>query len=369
MGAFAEWQPEYAAAAVPTFPVTIDDAGKRPAVRGYLKVGSDYSRKLATRFPESQAFGFACGRRSRLTVLDVDTTDERTLADALARHGATPVVIRTASGKFHAWYRHNGERRMIRPDRSRPVDYLGAGYAIAPPSRGAGAEYRFLQGSLDDIGSLPVMRNVPAFSSRAAAEVSHTASAGERNSALFRRCLAAAHHCDDLDALLDVARTENDNFAPPLSESEVVKTAKSAWSYEQRGMNFVGSGAVMSNHAEIDSLLQRDPDAYVLLTLLRRWNGGEREGEFYVANAMHETMPGGGWRRQRFCAARAALETAGKIICIRPATPTTPARYRWPYGCPKLPTDLTYTSPLPPTPLKPKRGRPASSKRGGSWPA
>jgi hypothetical protein len=34
-------------------------------------------------------------------VLDIDTTDERVLADAIYRHGATPIIIRTASGKFH----------------------------------------------------------------------------------------------------------------------------------------------------------------------------------------------------------------------------------------------------------------------------
>ena len=50
-------------------------------------------------------------------MLDIDTTDERALADALIRHGDTPFITRTASGKFHALYRHNGERRRIRPFR------------------------------------------------------------------------------------------------------------------------------------------------------------------------------------------------------------------------------------------------------------
>ena len=34
--------------------------------------------------------------------LDVDTTDETVLIDALDRHCHTPVVIRSGSGKFHA---------------------------------------------------------------------------------------------------------------------------------------------------------------------------------------------------------------------------------------------------------------------------
>ncbi len=55
-----------------------------------------------------------CGQRSRITVLDVDSKDERILADALGRHGKRAVIARTGSGKFHFWYKHNGERRRIR---------------------------------------------------------------------------------------------------------------------------------------------------------------------------------------------------------------------------------------------------------------
>ena len=31
----------------------------------------------------------------------------RAIADALSKHGRTPVVVRTGSGHFHAYYRHN----------------------------------------------------------------------------------------------------------------------------------------------------------------------------------------------------------------------------------------------------------------------
>jgi hypothetical protein len=38
------------------------------------------------------------------------------------------------------------------------MGFLGAGYVTAPPSRAAKCDYRFIQGGLDDIDRLPVMR-------------------------------------------------------------------------------------------------------------------------------------------------------------------------------------------------------------------
>ena len=84
-------------------------------------------------------------------MLDVDTPDEKVLADAMNWHGQTPVVVRTGSGKFHALYRFNNERRAIRPWDDKPTDLLGAGLAIAPPSRVAKGQYQIIQGRLDDL--------------------------------------------------------------------------------------------------------------------------------------------------------------------------------------------------------------------------
>jgi hypothetical protein len=96
MSAFAQWQPKYAAHGIATFPVTAD---KRPATKGYLRTGLRGSGQLALKFQNASALGFACGPRNKITILDVDTTDERMLADALDRHGSTPLIVRTASGK------------------------------------------------------------------------------------------------------------------------------------------------------------------------------------------------------------------------------------------------------------------------------
>src|SRR5262249_52142 len=63
---------------------------------------------------------------------------------------------------------------------------------------------------------------------------------GQRNSKLFSDCLEAARHCDDFDALCDVARTRNREFLPPLEDEEVMRTAASAWKYETEGRNYIG---------------------------------------------------------------------------------------------------------------------------------
>ena len=60
------------------------------------------------------AFGFMCGPASNLTIGDVDAPGEVALYAALEMWGDTPAIIRTASGKHHLYYRHNGEGRHVR---------------------------------------------------------------------------------------------------------------------------------------------------------------------------------------------------------------------------------------------------------------
>ena len=89
---FGDWQQEYAAHGIAAFPVRVRDGSKVPAIRGWQRIGIPGSNKLAQKFTVAEAFGFCPGRHSRLTILDVDTNDERVLADALDRHGDTPII-------------------------------------------------------------------------------------------------------------------------------------------------------------------------------------------------------------------------------------------------------------------------------------
>jgi hypothetical protein len=121
-GAFSRAQPLYAEHGIATFPVRIVGDDKKPAIKHYMKVGLPGSAKLAMRFENDNALGFMLGDRTRLTILDVDTRDERVVAQALDRHGHSPLIVRTARRKYHAYYRHNREHRLIRPWPDRPID-------------------------------------------------------------------------------------------------------------------------------------------------------------------------------------------------------------------------------------------------------
>ena len=222
---FARWQPRYAEQGVALVPCEIVDGRKKPLVEHPERFGCRGSAKIASKFPDALVFGFYAGERSRITVLDVDVPDERILRDALDRHGPTPFIVRTASGKFHGLYRHNGEKRCIRPWKRQglPIDVLGAGLSIAPPSVAANGSYQIVEGSLDDLRRLPILggldaklyRRKPSSSplpkpsgSKAWAEMRD---GDGRHMALFRQLGRDAHHCDDFDQLLDRAQTLNLN--------------------------------------------------------------------------------------------------------------------------------------------------------------
>lgn len=330
MGIFSSWQPRYEEAGIAVFPVHGDE--KRPAVGNYLTAGIPASRQWAAKFTEADALGIACGSRNRLTVLDIDEPDESLLADAMNLLGQSPIVIRTASGKFHAWYRWNGEKRRGHsqsPLPGRKIDILGAGMVIAPPSKAPKGEYQFIAGSLNDLPSLPVLRlgRKPASSASA---VAVTAQAGERNNAIFRALLSAARSCDGFESLLRIAREMNNSsgLSSPLPDDELLRVVASAWSYQERGCNWAGSGRRMvMTHEEYDVLQLQGSDALALFMRLRRVHH-ERE-TFCVANAMAAAMPDGAWNLKRFVAARNALLGVGALEVFKPQTGTAPAIYRF----------------------------------------
>lgn len=331
-GTFAKWQPIYAEAGIATFPV--DGHAKKPAVGNYLKGGLPASREWARKFSDASALGIACGRRNRLTVLDIDSPDEGLLGRALDKFGDTPIIIRTASGKFHAWYRHNGEGRKIRTAMpGEPVDVLGNGFALAPPSRGSVGSYEFISGSLADLKQLPRMTAQTAAPSAPPAVSTPDITLvgqGERNNMLYRACMVQAPLCAGLDQLMDFAQALNrSGFVHPLGDEELRRTVANSWAMEESGRNWFGTGRrVVSTHDEVDGLMQDDPDAYLLLTKLRRHHWGD--APFVIANQMHEVMPGGGWTRKRLAAARASLELRGLVLLIRKHSKANgPAIYRF----------------------------------------
>src|SRR6266403_6245982 len=88
-GVFSEWQPKYASHGIATFPV---GEAKKPSIRSWQKIGLKGSAELAEKFIDADALGYVTGRRSNITVLDIDTTDEKIAEDAIRQHGQ-PVIV------------------------------------------------------------------------------------------------------------------------------------------------------------------------------------------------------------------------------------------------------------------------------------
>ena len=327
-GIFSQWQPRYAEYGIATFPVT---AEKTPATKGYLRTGIRGSSHLADKFQAADALGFACGRYNKVTLVDVDTTDEKILADALGTYGDTLIISRTASGGFHAWYRHNGERRQIRPNPDVPLDILGAGYAVAPPSQVAKGNYEFIRGGLADIGSLQPMVVAPSISPSISPPLPSTwtemREGAGRNRALWERCMRTGGGCS-LDRMMEIARDVNQQFKEPITDmTEVAAIAKSAWKLDDLGLNFFALPRVMLGHDLVDAVAAINPDAFALYALLDRYHGGNNR--FALGKPMAAKM---GWTLPRWKEARDYLAQVGLIRCIHPGGrgPHDPPIYGWP---------------------------------------
>ncbi|MGE7367884.1 bifunctional DNA primase/polymerase [Neorhizobium sp. NPDC001467] len=296
MAAFAEYQPRYAEHGIITFPVVISPDRKKPAVSGYLKIGLPTSSQLVLKFPEHDALGFAC-KRSRISVLDVDTDDERELADGLSTFGPSPFIVRSGSGHFQAWYRNNGEMRKIRPDPARPVDILGDGYVVAPPSMGTRGRYQIIQGSMDDLDRLPTMKKLEAAnvdqapSSSVPERFSKMQQGDGRNASLFKRALRQAHQATTKEELIQMVSQANQQFAQPLSADEVLSVSRSAWKYKQEGRLMVtgGEANAVIFQSDIDHLWDQ-PLGLSLLVRLRMAHGWRNGSPFPLAKGMAKSL-------------------------------------------------------------------------------
>lgn len=331
-GLFHSWQSEYEAAGIAVFPA--DAAKKIPSVSNYLKAGIPAARVWAQKYPDKEALGFAPGQRSGVVVLDLDEPGERIIAEAFDQFGPSPVVVQTASGKHHAWYRWNGERRKIgKVMPGRKADILGGGFVLAPPSRTAAGQYRFIQGSLDDVRSLPKLRSIlpPVESVDLGRDATNEpVPVGRRNDDLFRVLMQAAKLTATLDELITSAAAFNRSYAEPLPDDEVVRTAHNVWNKTQSGDNWFGSrGLVAVARVDLHELQLLGPDCLALAMHLRANHAGLRLN-FFVADSMAHAMPGGAWSRKRLSAARSSLVASGELVKVRAASSITgPAIFRF----------------------------------------
>jgi hypothetical protein len=312
-GIFTKWQPRYAEKRIATFPVGSD---KKPQIKRWNQIGLKGSAKLAERFTDANAFGFPLGPRSGVTLMDLDTKAEGLLDEIQSRYGQSPFIVETGG----VYYKYGGERRHIRPwGADTPVDVLGGGYAVAPPSVAAKGRYQIVHGTLDDLKNLPPLHAMLD-------ELRKPIEQGKRNHTLFRAGLEQATHVDDFETLLDVMRTHNLDCETPLPDSEVIKATRSAWKYEREGRNLVGRGrAIVISHNLLDRVMAKSHDAFILLTVLKRHHWGR---DFVLSNAMANAL---GWGLPRWQRARDLLVRLSVIACILEGGfgPNDPPIYAW----------------------------------------
>lgn len=351
----------YADHGISTFPVKIDEANeKKPLVCNWMKVRPQRSAEWAQKFPLAPAAGMLLGPRtndrisrrgeklppaSGVSEGDINSRDERVLADFLSRYGQTKIIIRSGSGKFKTWYAHNGERRSIRPWPELPIDILGDnGYTIVPPSFNPCAnyqQYEFIQGCLDDIGRLPIMQNLdPALyrtatapprkrtnkSDGLASSLSGMREGDGRNQALFKAIgtYARENFHNTRDQLFEVAMNYNQACADPLPAEEVNHLVGNVWSYTVDGINTIGRRSAIIPADDIEALISSDQDLLLLLNFFRACQGPS--AKFMITNSLHKTFH---WREERFVAARNRMIERGYIRQVKKAWSRSPALFEW----------------------------------------
>jgi hypothetical protein len=323
MAAFADAAPAWVAAGIVPLPVYPD--GKKTMVKQPEAFGRPAAMGLAAKPRYAAAnLGFMCGSHNHLTVVDVDSPADAELQHALETYGDSPIIVSTPSGGRHVYYAHNDEPRSVRLDRCHPIDMLGGGLVVAPPSvRPSGTSYAWLRGGLADIanGNLPKIRSGAVQNPRDIERLGARVSKGERNVQLFRYCNSVVGCCDDLDQLIDAARTWSDSkCVEPLADAEIVATAYKVFKFQG------GRKRVMQNIVEAPfySALIANLPALALYSYLSAENGPA--AEFMVADGLG---PARGWPRRFVPEARKALLGMGAIKCVRYPRKGVPALYRW----------------------------------------
>jgi hypothetical protein len=350
---FRNWQSTYGIA---TFPVEFipDGSGalrKKPMVGNYGCMGLRASAKLAERFANERALGFTPGQRCRITVADIDEPGDHPLERCLSKHGDTPILVEsTATGKHHAYYRFNGEKRIVKPEPDVALDILGhqegrGNFVVLPPSVRPGGAYRFIRGGIADFGNLPIMRNVPRNALITSPEIDfptpddfvpldepfeemQVAAEGVRDKSLWTACmkaLASGRACS-YEELRAFGRQWNAEWCrPPQPEGDLMHAVDSAWDCTTiKGSNWYGRPGVHFFSEVALSLIDNDPDLFRLVAFVKAMNRPGRR--FILTNTMCERW---GWSRQRFADVRKRAMALGFFRCVRRAVSGHAAEYVW----------------------------------------
>jgi hypothetical protein len=297
-------------------------------------MGMNASRQLAMKWGDAEGLACMAGSRNKLTVIDIDARGaegERLLADVQREAGEARFIVRTGGGGFHAYYRHRGEGRKIRLDPRRPIDLLGGGQIVLPPSRGSKAQYEIIRGTIDDLTALtPIKAIAPAPAIALPEEQKESGFADMRantgrNTALFDSlCREARSLPPTIEAYVDRARELNRLFGEPMTDSRVINTAKSVFRYVETGTLRTGEHGAWFKKSQAQSLA-RDPHLFALIGWLKAENGPE--AEFWIANGLAAAYLG--WPIDQLREARSRAIELGWIEMIAQPAKGRNALYRW----------------------------------------
>lgn len=302
MGAFSAAVRDFTEHNIAVVP-TRSGTPSKPMVLRPDRIGLRASRTFASdpKYADANAAVWA-GKRNGLTIVDIDSSDPTVARDAIDRFGDTPLKVETASRGLHLYFAHRGEGRRVRPfgTDDLPLDVIGNGLCVLPPSaREAGdgkcaGGYRIVQGSLDDLGRLPVIRDGALPPVRACNPSRRTepdnrtgaAQQGSRNDALFRYGRRVGRSFETEAELMECLLAKNATFTPPLPFSEVANVTANVWRYRMRGTLFgTGSQAAVIPIAEAEILAQYAPAA-ALMMILKANHAVRREPFAIVPTAM-----------------------------------------------------------------------------------
>lgn len=310
--------------------------GKRPIIGNWQRIGCNVKQvaEWAEKYPAANV-GLKTGKRSRLTVIDIDDPTQRDRVIEVC--GASPLEVRTPRSGFHIYYRHDGERN--RGGILLGVDVRGeGGQVVAPPSiRDDATPYRFAandwfalpdlpplrRGALDELDRMRLGSVEDAIS-----QDERPAETGTRNSDLFHALMEHAPQAGSQEALTAIAEHLNAELANPLPLGEVRKTARSAWRYEAEGRNWI---AGRHNREALLHLYSDNADAALLVNFLRDHHAPDADPFTVAPKGMAAAGLIGNWGHCRYRDALRALMDAGLIVCVHQGRKKgDPSRYQWP---------------------------------------
>jgi hypothetical protein len=350
-GTFATWQPEYAARGIATFPYTASNVDRRqPLVGNYTRMGLPASREMVLKFPDADGLALMAGAKNKITVIDIDARGaegERLLADAMRRYGQARIVVRTGRDGRHAYYRNAGEPRKIRPDPATPIDLLGGGPVVLPPSKGSQFAYEIIHGTLDDLASLTPIRWDSEIPPLAANDLETTDTVprrrdvdlgsvqeGRRNAVFYPGVARIAQRVFQNGGTKDEVMTEalarNTEFPAPQPFHDVKKVVDEWWSLTLAGKNQFGPGGRKSGNWM--QALSDDPPLIALIGWLKEENRPNSEG-FLVADGLvkylNRGQSYGWWSEEKLSKARRRAMDGGWIVKIRKEVKGVAALFQW----------------------------------------